>query len=104
MTLSRLQKYILQKVWENKDSRVPRDIFDGFYNFVKDPPSEKIRANIVTKSIERLIDRGLIAGFGEKTQHKLFIKYVRLTPQGRKLAREILGTQTEFPFTKKLRS
>ncbi|MBT4850277.1 hypothetical protein HON36_05520 [Candidatus Parcubacteria bacterium] len=103
MNLSRLQKYILKKAWESKNPRVSRDIFDSFYNFIKDPPSQKIRANIITKSMERLISRGLIAGFGEKTQHKLFIQYIRLTPLGRKTARQLLGTQSEFPFIKKLR-
>ncbi|MCD4760828.1 hypothetical protein K8R42_02940 [bacterium] len=101
MKLSKLQKFILKQSWQNKKPRVPRSIFENFYNKQKNPPSAKIRANIITKSIERLIDKGLLVGFGEKTQYKLFISQVRLTISGKKIAQTLFGQQTQLPFKKR---
>jgi len=100
--LSILQKFILIKTWENKKNTISRQIFDSFYSSKKNPPAAKIRANIITKSIERLIDRGLLIGLGEKTQHKLFINQVRLTPKGKKTTISLLDRQAQFPFIKKI--
>lgn len=100
MKLSGLQKFILRKSWEIKKTKLSRDNFDSFYDNIKKPPDKKIRANIVTKSIERLIERGLIVGFGEKTQHKLFITHIKLTSLGKKTAQKLLGQQAELPFKK----
>jgi hypothetical protein len=101
MKLSTLQKYILKEILFSKKPRVDRKIFNKFYSKQKNPPKADIRTNIITKSIERLIDKGLIVGFGEKTQHKLFIDKVRLTPQGRKTAQLLLGRQEQLPFKKR---
>lgn len=101
MQLSTLQKYILKQTLADPKNKVSRDIFDIFYNQTKPAPAKEIRANIITKSIERLIDKGLLIGFGEKTQFKLFIKQVKLTAQGKKIAQSLLGQQTTFPFIKK---
>ncbi len=101
MKLSSLQKHILKQSWEDKRIKIPRNIFDSFYTKRKNPPPKDIRVNIITKSIERLIDKGLLIGIGEKTQHKLFINQVKLTPKGKKTAQALLGQQTEFPFRKR---
>ena len=106
MKLSTLQKYILKEILFSKKLKVDRKIFNKFYNTclpagrIKNPPKADIRTNIITKSIERLIDKGLLVGFGEKTQHKLFIDKVRLTPQGKKTAQLLLGKQEQLPFKK----
>jgi len=97
---SNLQKFILQITWESKKAKISRDSFYSFYKYVKKPPAKKIQANIITKSIERLIERGLLIGIGEKTQYKLFISQVRLTPLGKKTAQKLLGQQAELPFKK----
>lgn len=91
MRLSDLQKYILIAAWESRQAKVPRQAFANFY---KDNPKIKV----ITKSLERLIDKGLIIGFGEKTQYKLFITKIKLTPKGKKTAQKILGRQAELPF------
>ncbi len=100
MRFSSLQKFILEKTWETKKPKVSRETFDLFYTNIKNPPAKKIRANIITKSIERLIDKGLVVGFAEKTQHKLFINQIKLTSVGKKTAQKLLGQQAELPFKK----
>lgn len=101
MKLSTLQKYILKEILFSKKPKVDRKLFSKFYNKTKNPPKIDIRTNIITKSIERLIDKGLLVGFGEKTQHKLFIDKVRLTLQGKKTAQLLLGQQEQLPFKKR---
>ena len=98
MILSRLQKYILKTTLHANKVRVSRNVFEKFYDNIKKAPSKKIRTNIITKSIERLIDKGLLTGFGEKTQYKLFITQVKLTPQGKKTTQNLFGRQEKFPF------
>jgi hypothetical protein len=100
MTLSKLQRYILLKVWENAKTKVSRQNFYQFYTGLKKAPAKELQANIITTSIERLIDRGLLVGFGTKTQHKLFIDSVKLSPQGKKFARLNFNQQTAFPWSK----
>lgn len=101
MSLSKLQKYILRQIWESPKAKTSRQVFDNFYLHTKRPPAAELRANIITKSLERLIERGLLIGYGTKTQYKLFISHAKLTPQGKKFARQLLGQQTSFPFIKK---
>lgn len=98
MKLSGLQKYILKATLQNNKPRVSRNVFEKFYDNIKKSPAKKIRANIITKSIERLIDKGLLSGFGEKTQHKLFISHVKLTPRGKKEAQLLFGQQSKLPL------
>lgn len=101
MPLSNLQKFILQKTWESNKTKISRDIFYSFYKNSKKVPSLKIQVNIVTKSIERLIERGILVGWATKTQHKLFITHIKLTPYGKKIAKKLLGQQAELPIFKK---
>jgi len=82
MPLSKLQHYILEECVVRGGS-ISRRILDSNY------PASRSRARgenfkkIITQSIERLIDRGLLVGYGMKTKEKLFIDRVRLTPSGR---------------------
>ena len=101
MTLSKLQRYILRQAWESTKPKVNRRIFNDFYNAKKSAPRLPLRTKIITKSLERLIEKGLLIGYGTKTQHKLFITQVRLSPKGKKMTKKILGQQTTFPFSKK---
>jgi len=101
MTLSKLQRYILLTVWESPKPRISRQHFYQFYAKLKKAPAKKLQTNIITTSIERLIDRGLIIGYGQKTQHKLFITHVKLTTRGKKITKPLLGQQVELPIFKK---
>ncbi|MBI4092459.1 MAG: hypothetical protein HY420_00885 [Candidatus Kerfeldbacteria bacterium] len=56
--------------------------------------------DVVTKSLESLIDKGLMVGYGRRTPKKWFIDEIRLTPSGRKLARKFLGEQLALPLNK----
>lgn len=100
MALSKLQRYILLNVWQSTRTKVARQIFYKFYGTKKSPPLS-LQTKIITKSIERLIDRGLLIGYGTKTQYKLFIEQVQLTSQGKKIARLSFGKQASFPWSKK---
>lgn len=58
----------------------------------------KDAVNIITKSIERLIDREMLTGYGVRTPHKWFLKEIKLTPKGRKMAKKLLGEQQTLPL------
>lgn len=72
---------------------------EKFYNGMKRKPSPKDAINIITKSVERLIKKELVIGYGWKTPHKWFIRQVKLTPKGAKVARGLLGVQQRLPFS-----
>ncbi len=97
MRLSILQKYILLQSFDSKN-KLDRKVLLGFYSSYKKKPSREIMVNSITSSMERLIKKGLIVGFGEFTQFKNFIYKIRLTPLGRKLAKKFLGEQKRLPL------
>lgn len=99
MMLSRLQKFILIKCYNSKSFRVNRI---GFLAFYRDQGRAKadMRTKIITSSIESLIDRELMTGYGVRTAHKWFIREVSLTDKGRRVARKLLGEQLRLPLGK----
>ncbi|MBU1131006.1 hypothetical protein KJ840_02635 [Patescibacteria group bacterium] len=99
MKLSALQKFILGQAY-GKEKRINRSRFYRFYNGRQKPPKGEDKVKIVTKSIERLIDKGLMVGFGQRTKYKWYIKDVQLTAPGRRLAKKMMGEQTQLPFKK----
>jgi len=99
MQLSDLQKFILKQAYGGKFYRISRK---GFEN---DAP--RLRrgvggeaVNIITKSIERLIDREFLVGYGRRTPHKWFIEEVRLTPKGVRETKKLINQQQRLPFRK----
>jgi DNA-binding MarR family transcriptional regulator len=54
--------------------------------------------DVVTKALERMIDRGLLVGYGVRTKEKWFIREVRLTAEGRRAARKVAGEQQALPL------
>ncbi len=103
MRLSPLQKYILRACY-SRQPKVSRSGFVKFYEQQKKRPKKDDIINIITKSLESLIDKQLMVGFGERTTHKWYTKEVRLTPKGRKLSRKLLGEQQALPFMKKTKT
>lgn len=97
MKLSHLQKYVLGLGYAEKD-KFSRGKILRFYDKVKRPPKMEDRVNIVTKSLERLIDKGFLVGYGVRTPKKWFIKEIKLTAVGRKMARTLQGKQVPLPF------
>ncbi len=100
MKLSALQKYILKQCFQTKDKIISKSVLEKFYSNVKSKPNPKDVINTITKSVERLIKKELVIGYGWKTPHKWFINKVKLTPKGAKLARRLLGVQQKLPFIK----
>jgi hypothetical protein len=100
MRLSKLQKYVLKKGLGGKNGTVSKAVLKRFYGSQKKQPKSDDQLSIITKSVDRLIKRGLVRGIGIKTAEKWFVKEVVLTKEGIKKARELLGKQQELPFRK----
>ncbi|PIZ99264.1 MAG: hypothetical protein COX77_02025 [Candidatus Komeilibacteria bacterium CG_4_10_14_0_2_um_filter_37_10] len=97
MTLSNLQKYILKETL-SEAKKIGRRRFEKFYERYKQNVKGDLRVKIISKSLERLIERGLLKGYGERTKCKWFITEVKLTARGQRQAKILLGFQEELPF------
>lgn len=105
MPLSRLQRFILTEILESRVDRFPRQRIAAFYRDRSRKPKDL--EGVITKSLERLIDKELLVGYGRRTPHKWFIDELRLTAKGRRVARQLLGEQQQFALfkrTKRLRN
>lgn len=103
--LSPLQKYILRNCYLTPPTKLGRVGFAKFYNGAARKPKVADMVNIITKSLESLIDKELMTGYGVRTSHKWYIKEVKLTAKGRKIARKLLGEQQVLPLKlRKLKS
>lgn len=98
MKLSKLQKFILLNCWYWKDKKTPRREFFKFYENCKKKPLVDDLTKIVTRSLERLIKKNLIVGFGEITSQKIFIDSVRLTRVGRQELAKFLDRRQKLPL------
>jgi len=91
MKLSSLQKYILKQCYNNTGFKIGKNVIENFYS------SKAIKAKSmvgdITKSVERMIVKELVVGFGTKTAKKWYIREVMLTPKGKHLARETFVQQ-----------
>ena len=101
MRLSHLQKFILLECLESKTGRISRTRLNKFYESQKKKPKDEMITKIITKSIERLIDKEMLVGFGERTKYKWFIKDIKITRQGKKQAKKLLGEQLKLKFRNK---
>lgn len=101
MRLSFLQKYILLNSFGKKGFLVSKKRLAKFYDSQNKKPKSTDIQRIITKSVERLIDRELMTGYGIRTSQRWFIKEVRLTAKGRIVTRELLGKQQQLPFNKR---
>ncbi len=101
MRLSNLQKYILVEMLTTKTRTIFRKRFNRFYDKIKERPSDEIIVKDISKSLDRLIDKGMMVGYGVRTAHKWYIKEVKLLPPGKALAKKLLGEQMTLPFRNK---
>lgn len=92
--LSTLQRYILRTALAVSRTAVERHAFDGYYLRQR----RSISVDSVTQALERLIDRGLLIGYGRRTPKKWFIEQIRLTPLGRRQAKQLYGQQTKISW------
>lgn len=96
MKLSQLQKYILIKCYNSKKQKVNRNLFLGFYNSQKSSAKKESQQKVITGSLENLINKSLMIGYGRRTPNKWFIREVKLTKQGNNLAKKLLGEQLKL--------
>lgn len=85
--LSQLQQYILRQLLR-KGSLHPR-FLKQFYQSLSKKPSSEDQLTSIARSIDRLIERGYVVGWGKKTKEKWFVEKVKLTPQGLLYAKKI---------------
>lgn len=97
MAFSKLQKYIILECYSRK-GRCRKQNFTHFYNGKKGAPRLALRVKLITKSVERLIDRGFLTGRGVRTREKWFINEAVLTRSGKAAARDLRGRQQRLPF------
>jgi len=98
MRLSKLQKYIVLQCFDKKYNQLDRKVLVNFYYSFKKKPTKEIQVSNITNSIERLIKKGLVNGYGQFTQTKNFIHKINLTRLGRKIAIKLLGEQKKLPL------
>jgi len=98
MRLSKLQKYILDICFDRRYSKIDRELFLKYYSHFARKTYQKDRVDAISKSLERLIKSGLMVGFGEITQKRIYLHKVQLTGQGRKVIKKILGEQGRLPL------
>ncbi|MDD2806951.1 MAG: hypothetical protein PHW95_00295 [Patescibacteria group bacterium] len=101
MKLSPLQKYILIQGIGAKDKTISKSVLEKFYSSKAVKPNAKDIISIITKSVERLIKKELIIGYGWKTPQKWYIRQGKLTPKGIKAAKDLLGIQQKLPLKNK---
>lgn len=92
MRLSTLQKQLVL-LCVDRAGKCVRGILDSAYEHDHPSMGRKTAQNVVTKALENLIDKGFMVGEGVRTRKKWYIKAVRLTPVGKKLARKLSGEQ-----------
>ncbi len=97
MRLSPLQKHILLKCYQ-QGGRMKREKLADFYQSQKKAPTVLAQVKIITQSLERLIDREQLVGYGVRTPHKWYIKEIKLTPLGRKTVKKLMGEQQHLPL------
>lgn len=94
MYLSQLQKYILLQCFWSRGKH-PRGNLIDFYRGKRKP---KNLQRIISRSLERLVNKGLLIGYGVRTPQKWYIKDIKLTPKGRKHTKKMLGEQQKLPL------
>lgn len=103
MKLSSLQRYILWEAYGNRGILV-RPKMNEFYKSAKRQPKAHDLANIVSRSLDRLVAKELAVGFGRKTAKRWYIESIKLTPKGRAAARRLLGEQQTLPLKVKIKN
>ncbi|MDD5110398.1 MAG: hypothetical protein PHI63_04245 [Patescibacteria group bacterium] len=98
MVLSRLQRYILTQALAAPKRTLSRASIARFYDGSAHRPKGKDLVNIISRSIDRLVSREFLVGYGRKTATKWFVETVKLTPKGRRASRKMLGEQQRLPL------
>ena len=101
MRLSKLQKYILEKIYNFRAS-LPAEFYDFYLSAragKKSAKSKKIIQDIIHKSLDSLVAGDLLTAIGKKTAKKWFIHRIKLTNLGKKIANLIIkNRQRKLPI------
>lgn len=95
MRLSPLQRHILGVGFAAR-GKVGRAPLQAFYNGKTPRPKSVVK--VVTATLERMIDKGWLVGLGVRTPKKWYVREVRLTPTGRRVARQLQKAQQQRLF------
>ena len=99
MRLSKLQKFIILKCFENKGGGEQKTEFYKYYSAKKAKEKRVAIQVAIQNSIDSLVEKDLIVAYGHKTAKKWTVNRVKLTSKGKKLARElILSNQKKLPI------
>ena len=99
MRLSRLQKHMLIKCFEARSFTVEKGVFFKYYS-KKEREEKKNSIQIrIQNSIDNMVEKDWAVAYGHKTAQKFYIKKVRLTKKGIKMAEDILKKkQSKLPI------
>ena len=64
-----------------------------FYKGSRKKTKKDFHVKIISKSLERLLKKGLITAVAVRTEKKWFIKEIFLTRKGKKVVKELKGRQ-----------
>ncbi len=99
MYLSKLQRYILKECYFSKNRAKLKVDFYDFY------PKKELKTNKIAvqaalqNSLDNLVAKDLVAAYGHKTAKKWFIYKIKLTGQGRRLAKKLIkNRQGKLPI------
>ncbi len=98
MYLSKLQQYILLELYFSRRKKYPKNDLKSYYQRQNKKLKEKNKQSIITRSIERLIKKGLLVGYGERTPEKWYIQEIKLTKKGKEVVKELLKNYGRLPF------
>ena len=92
MRLSKLQKFILENALESRNSSLKKSDFFRFYGKSDREYMVAIQSSL-QESLDNLVEKNLLVAYGHHTAQKWHIEYVRLTPFGKRTAREIMNSR-----------
>ncbi len=95
MKFSVLQKEILLSCYNRGDKKINRRVFELFCQ-QKSHAKESLRVKILTQSLENLIEKNLLIGYGIRTPKKWFLQAVSLTKQGHKISKKLFSEQLKL--------
>ena len=99
MRLSKLQKYILAKCYDNKNGMESKGEFYVFYSKEEFNKNKKLIQDTIHKSLENLVEKDLLIAYGKKTAQKWFINKVKLTKKGKQKTIEFIKSkQRKLPI------
>ena len=90
MRLSKLQKYILNQCYLSKNKAKLKADFYSFYSKKELEKNQRNITDVIHRSLESMVAKDFLIAYGKKTSQKWFIQKVKLTSEGKRVAKEII--------------